>query len=65
MVFKFDPSLNSMSYSKAWNNIPQTPSYAQMLDETDTETSNISAQERVQKYHSKPLKALVFRLADA
>ena len=40
-------SLNSMSYSKAWNNIPQTPSLAQMLDETDTETSNILAHERV------------------
>jgi hypothetical protein len=36
-----------MSYSKAWNNIPQIPSYAQMLDETDTETSNILAQECV------------------
>ena len=46
MVFKFDPSLNSMSYSKAWNNIPQTPSTAEMLAETDTETSNISAHER-------------------
>ncbi len=54
-----------MSFSKAWNNTPQTPSTAEMLAETDTETSNISAQESAQKYHSKPLKALVFRLAGA
>ena len=43
----WNSSLNSMSYSKAWNNIPQTPSTAEMLAETDTETSNISAHERV------------------
>jgi hypothetical protein len=49
-----------MSYSKAWNNIPQTPSPAQMLDETDTETSNISAQERVWKIQFQTSESFSF-----
>ncbi len=58
-------SLSSMSFSKAWNNIPQTPSPAQMLAETQSKQLTSKPKNLSKKYHSKPLKAVVFRLAVA
>ena len=49
-----------MSFSKAWNNTPQTPLTAEMLAETDTETSNISAQERAQKISFQTSESISF-----
>ncbi len=62
MIFMQNRSsnLSSMSFSKALNNIPQTPSLARVFAELTLKLKNL-----YKKYYSKLPKAVAFRLSSA